>query len=42
MHAEEAQRLAEKFNNAISAGEIQSPVTLHWQTADGAKQSIAL
>lgn len=42
MYSEEVTRLAEAFKNAISAGEIQSPATLHWQTAEGAKQSIAL
>ncbi len=42
MHAEEVTRLAEKFKNATSAGEIQSPVTLHRQTPDGSKQSIAI
>jgi urocanate hydratase len=42
MHSEEVTRLAEAFRNAISAGEIQSPATLHWQTAEGLEQSIAL
>jgi len=42
MRAEEITRLAEELKNAISAGEIQSPATLHWQTAEGSEQSIAL
>jgi len=42
MHSEEVTRLAEAFKNAISAGEIQSPATLHWQTAEGSKESIGL
>ncbi|MGB8479246.1 MAG: hypothetical protein WCE63_10430 [Acidobacteriaceae bacterium] len=42
MHSEEVTRLAEAFKDAVSAGEIQSPATLHWQADDGAKQSIAL
>ena len=42
MHAEEVTRLAEAFQNAVSAGEIQSPATLHWQTAEGSKETIAL
>ncbi|MGC1872216.1 MAG: hypothetical protein WA700_14770 [Acidobacteriaceae bacterium] len=42
MRAEEITRLAEAFKNAISAGEIQSPATLHWQTAEASEQSIAL
>lgn len=42
MHSEEVSRLAEDFQKAISAGEIQSPATLRWQTAAGSKQSISL
>ena len=42
MHPEEVTRLAEEFKKAVSAAAIQSPATLHWRTADGAKQSIAL
>jgi urocanate hydratase len=42
MHSEEVTRLAAAFKNAISGGEIQSPATLHWQTAEGSEQSIAL
>ena len=42
MHPDEATQLAAEFKNAISAGEIQSPAWVEWQTADGAKQSIPL
>ena len=42
MHSEEVTRLAEAFKNAVSAGEVQSPATLHSQTAEGSTPSIAL
>lgn len=42
MHSEEVTRLAQAFQNAVSAGEIQSPVTVVRQTADGSKETIAL
>lgn len=42
MRSEEMTRLAAEFKNAISAGKIQSPAWVEWQTADGAKQSIPL
>ena len=42
MHSDEVTRLAAAFKNAISAGEIQSPATLHWQTDEGEKQSVPL
>jgi len=42
MHAEEVTRLAEALKNAISAGEMQSPVTLVRQTVEGLKETIAL
>jgi urocanate hydratase len=42
MHSEEVSHLAAAFNNAAFAGEVQSSATLHWQTAEGSKESIAL
>ncbi|MHB1935778.1 MAG: hypothetical protein ACYCOR_04260 [Acidobacteriaceae bacterium] len=42
LRPEELTRLLRTFQDAISAGKIQSPATLHWRTAEGAKQSIAL
>ena len=42
MLPKEVTQLAEEFKNAISAGEIQSPVTLVRQTEDGSKETIAL
>ncbi|MHB1795992.1 MAG: hypothetical protein ACYCPO_13600 [Acidobacteriaceae bacterium] len=42
LRPEELTRLLRTFQDAISTGKIQSPATLHWRTAEGAKQSIAL
>ncbi len=42
MHAEEVPRLAEAFKNAVAAGEIQSPATVAWLTADGLEETIVL
>jgi urocanate hydratase len=42
MNSQEVSKLAEQLKKAISAGQVQSPATLHWQTAEGSKQSIAL
>ncbi len=42
MHPEEVTRLVEVFKNAISSGEVQPSATLHWQTAEGASQSVPL
>ena len=42
LRPEELTRLLRTFQDAIFAGKLQSPAALHWQTADGAKQSIAL
>ena len=39
MHSDEMTRLAEAFKNAVSAGEIQSPVTLLRQTVAGPRKS---
>ncbi|MHB2010086.1 MAG: hypothetical protein ACYCOX_18870 [Acidobacteriaceae bacterium] len=42
LRPEELTRLLRTFQDAISTGKLQSPAAVHWQTADGAKQSIAL
>ena len=42
MRSDEVSRLAAAFRTAISAGEVQPSANLHWQTAEGSKQSIAL
>lgn len=42
MRQVDLDRLRNAFHDAISAGEIQSSATLHWQTAEGSKQSISL
>jgi urocanate hydratase len=42
LQQEELSRLRDTFVNAVSAAEIQLPVTLHWQTADGSKHGVDL
>ncbi|MES2221231.1 MAG: hypothetical protein V4587_09725 [Acidobacteriota bacterium] len=42
MRQQELDRLKLAFQNALAAGEIQSPATLAWQAPDGTELSIAL
>ncbi len=42
MNSEEVTQLADTFKTAVSAGAIQSPATLHVQTAEGSKATIEL